>query len=87
MAEEGGLMQLVKTAEEFGEFLWGTPVDPAVQVGELQFLSGGECPVCATRMGVQVVRCKVCRTPHHSECWTYMGRCSTYGCGEKNVAG
>jgi hypothetical protein len=83
LASEGALLQLVKTAEEFGEFLWGTPVEPGIQVGEVRILSGGECPVCGTRMGTGVVRCQACQTPHHSECWAYMGRCSTYGCGGK----
>jgi hypothetical protein len=80
VTEESGLMLLVKTAEEFVGFLLGKLADPGIHLGELRALSGGECPVCGTTMTERVVRCEACRTPHHAECWTYMGRCSTYGC-------
>ncbi|HVE38894.1 MAG TPA: RING finger protein [Planctomycetota bacterium] len=86
VAEEAGLMLLVKTAEEFVGFLLGTPDTPGIQLGEVRVLTGGECPVCGTAMSDQLVRCEVCQTPHHSECWNYMGRCSTYGCRGKRAA-
>jgi len=85
--EESGLMRLVKTTEEFIGFLLGSSADPGIQLGEVRVQSGGECPVCGTAMSERLVRCEVCQTPHHSECWTYMGRCSTYGCrGKRSVA-
>lgn len=31
-------------------------------------------------MTAAVVGCRACRTPHHAECWSYLGRCSTYAC-------
>jgi hypothetical protein len=31
-------------------------------------------------MSEGVVVCRRCRTPHHLECWRYVGRCTTYGC-------
>jgi hypothetical protein len=46
------------------------------------FLAGGECQVCGWAMEERVVLCAKCRTPHHEECWTYNGSCSTYGCRE-----
>ena len=46
------------------------------------FLAGGECQVCGSAMEERVVLCAKCRTPHHEECWTYNGSCSTYGCRE-----
>jgi len=56
-------------------------------MGVLQTLSGGECPVCGTRMEDLAVRCEACRTPHHQECWEYAGKCSTFGCaGRRFVA-
>lgn len=44
----------------------------------------GLCPVCAVGMTEDVVLCDKCRTPHHLECWTYVGRCSTYACNGKS---
>jgi hypothetical protein len=46
------------------------------------FMAGGECQVCGWAMEQRVVLCAKCRTPHHEECWTYNGSCSTYGCRE-----
>ncbi len=46
------------------------------------FISGGECQVCGWAMEQRVVLCSKCRTPHHEECWTWNGACSTYGCRE-----
>jgi hypothetical protein len=86
VAEEGGLLQLLKTTEEFVGFLFGSSSDPGIQIGKVRVLSGGECPVCGTAMADQVVRCEACQTPHHGECWKYVGRCSTYGCRGKRAA-
>jgi len=44
--------------------------------------AAGECQVCLEKMDSRVVYCAQCRTPHHEECWSYMGMCSTYGCRE-----
>lgn len=44
--------------------------------------SAGECQVCSEKMETRVVFCGKCRTPHHEECWSYVGTCSTYGCRE-----
>jgi hypothetical protein len=44
--------------------------------------AAGECQVCLEKMVSRVVYCAKCRTPHHEECWSYMGMCSTYGCRE-----
>ncbi len=43
----------------------------------------GQCQVCGTPMRSNLVACSRCRTPHHEECWEYVGRCSTYACGER----
>jgi hypothetical protein len=51
-----------------------------VQMAELQLLSEGTCQVCGTSMKSGTVRCEACQTPHHRECWKYLGRCSTYAC-------
>ena len=44
--------------------------------------AAGDCQVCSEKMESRVVFCGKCRTPHHEECWSYVGQCSTYGCRE-----
>jgi len=53
-----------------------------VAEGAVVFISGGECQVCGWPMEQGLVLCSKCRTPHHEECWTWNGACSTYGCRE-----
>jgi hypothetical protein len=55
----------------------GTAVE-ALQVVAQQ----GICQVCGEGMTSRVVTCARCRTPHHAECWAYVGLCSTFGCRE-----
>jgi len=62
----------------------------------IEFLEGGgislrsgtpaaaRCMVCGEGLESNVVYCRSCRTPHHRDCWTYSGGCSTYGCREKS---
>lgn len=44
------------------------------------------CMVCGELLAAEIVYCRRCKTPHHRECWSYGGGCSTYGCGEKKFA-
>jgi hypothetical protein len=42
------------------------------------------CKVCGeTICGGAVIVCAVCGTPHHRDCWEYVGACSIYGCDGK----
>ena len=41
------------------------------------------CMVCGEVVSDRKVYCRSCDTPHHQECWEYLGQCSTYGCGQK----
>jgi hypothetical protein len=85
--DEGLLMELVKTAEEVLEYLLDSAPLPGIKLGAVELSPGGECQVCGSRMEEPVIRCEVCRTPHHRECWQYMGRCTTYACkGRRFVA-
>jgi hypothetical protein len=43
----------------------------------------GACPVCGFSLERGRVRCSKCGTPHHLDCWRYVGKCSTYACGER----
>lgn len=43
------------------------------------------CQVCGEDIvGETPVRCSVCKTPHHLDCWQYNDQCGTYGCLSKN---
>jgi hypothetical protein len=42
------------------------------------------CKVCNEPIDAgPVLTCAVCRTPHHRDCWEYVGGCSIYGCNGK----
>ena len=45
--------------------------------------STAHCMVCGEALVQDVVYCRRCQTPHHRECWSFCGGCSTYGCREK----
>lgn len=82
---EADLDALVQTASEFvGYLLRLGPEEGIAWVAEGE---AGLCPVCAASMDEGVVHCDRCKTPHHEECWTYVGQCSTYACkGKRCVA-
>jgi Prokaryotic RING finger family 1 len=39
------------------------------------------CPYCRTEVD-NSVRCPICTTPHHPECWEENGGCTVFGCSE-----
>jgi hypothetical protein len=42
------------------------------------------CKVCGEPIsGGEAIVCSVCNTPHHRDCWEYVGACSIYGCNGK----
>lgn len=45
--------------------------------------ASARCMVCGEALQSDVIYCRSCRTPHHRDCWSYSGGCSTYGCREK----
>jgi len=58
----------------------------------IQFVEGRDaqtlehviCKVCGDSIASDMVYCRRCKTPHHGECWQYVGACSVYGCQERN---
>jgi hypothetical protein len=81
------LMRLVTTAEEMLGYLFESAPLPGIRLEDVRAESCGECQVCGSPLEESVVRCDTCRTPHHRECWTYVGRCTTYACkGRRFVA-
>ena len=60
---------------------------PTRRVGEIAAgrapaleMAGAMCQICGQGLEVRVVFCEGCVTPHHRECWEYLGGCSTFGC-------
>ena len=44
------------------------------------------CKVCGESIVAPEVLCETCKTPHHQDCWEFVGACSIYGCnGKKSV--
>ncbi len=40
-----------------------------------------KCPFCGEALGERPAHiCRYCQTPHHQECWTANGGCTTFGC-------
>lgn len=55
--------------------------------GKVDIVESGEgespvCQVCGGEVRADRVVCARCATPHHSECWAFNQKCSTFGCGE-----
>ncbi|MHC5539232.1 RING finger protein, partial [Singulisphaera rosea] len=42
------------------------------------------CKVCGEPIVTPGVLCVACRTPHHRDCWEFVGSCSIYGCTGKH---
>ena len=42
------------------------------------------CKVCGETIEEPEVICTTCRTPHHRDCWEFIGSCSIYGCNGKH---
>jgi hypothetical protein len=42
------------------------------------------CKVCGETITAKHVVCTTCRTPHHRDCWVFVGGCSIFGCNSKN---
>ncbi|WP_435019283.1 RING finger protein [Tundrisphaera sp. TA3] len=43
------------------------------------------CKVCGVEIGDDPrVVCTACRTPHHRDCWEFIGACSIFGCKGKS---
>ncbi len=53
-----------------------------VAEGEAQPVEDPICKVCGEPIDHDMVICRRCRTPHHLDCWQYVGKCSVFGCDE-----
>ncbi len=48
----------------------------------VQPLAGVICAVCAGVIERDLVFCPRCKTAVHRDCWRFIGKCATYGCGQ-----
>ncbi len=53
-----------------------------VSQDEIQVVQDAVCQVCGEEIVTDMVFCRRCKTPHHLECWQYVGACAIYGCQE-----
>jgi len=95
-AHPESLFQTVREARDIHDGLLGGVADQLaqgvaiVEVGPNHDPSGGPpiCKVCGELIEPPTVLCIICRTPHHRDCWEYVGSCSIYGCtGKQSVPG
>jgi len=80
LESERSLLNLVETASDFTGYILNTPTAEEIVWGRAGLDPGGKCPVCGAPLGTSVVLSSSCRTPHHEECWLYLGKCSTFAC-------
>jgi hypothetical protein len=73
------VLGMERTASEFVGYLMGAG-HPGIQCGDVVERMAGLCPICTTVLAEPLVRCERCRSPHHKECFEYLGRCATFGC-------
>ncbi len=55
-------------------------LDPSVVTTGLEVSGTGPCPVCGTAVEEDRSLCARCRTPHHKDCWDYLGGCAVFAC-------
>jgi len=84
LRDETAITTLISAAMAFLDYVLNEPVAAGIVLGELT-AAGGRCPVCGTELRGPTVTCAQCRAAQHAECWTYMGRCSTYGCAGRRA--
>ena len=51
-----------------------------IVIADVEVKSGSECPVCGHGVEDAAKVCPQCRTPHHADCWKYMGGCAIFAC-------
>lgn len=59
--------------------------ESGVVLATVELKGGSECPVCGN--GVEKgVTCPACGTPHHEDCWKYVGNCAIFACPGRSKA-
>jgi hypothetical protein len=63
----------------------GAGESAGIVIAAVETKAGSECPVCGHAVRNERT-CPQCRTPHHEDCWKYMGGCAIFGCGARRTA-
>ena len=56
----------------------------AVNLAEPEDSDPPVCKVCGEAIAGAHVLCVACKTPHHRDCWMFIGGCSVFGCQGKH---
>lgn len=83
LQEEEDLLSLAENAGTMAEALIETPPGGVEWLDASGAWRRGVCLVCGDVLSSDVVRCVSCETPHHGECWRWIGECATYACRER----
>jgi hypothetical protein len=83
LRREHEILAMAGAATEFLGYILETEAPGDIRWLESPEGKGGQCQVCGTEMRDGIVLCASCKTPHHEECWLYMGECSTFACRER----
>ena len=86
---DGGVLErfTALALEVYDQALAGRSAGIEVVAHRLDAAAGGaHCPVCGESIAGDLVYCRSCSTPHHRECWRYVGGCSTFACGETHYS-
>ena len=59
--------------------------DSGVVLAAVEVKRGSDCPVCGNGVD-QGVACPACGTPHHEDCWKYLGACAIFACPGRSQA-
>jgi hypothetical protein len=78
------LVQVVEAALDLYDQAWLTRTRGItfLEQQSAQVLEQAVCRICGEEIRERLVFCRRCKTPHHRECWQYVGRCSVFACGE-----
>ena len=63
----------------------GVGESAGIVIAAMETKAGSECPVCGHAVSHERT-CPRCRTPHHEDCWKYMGGCAIFGCAARRTA-
>ena len=81
LRDAGSLVALARLAEDLHDLVIGDgSADAGILWVSARLAAGGQCQVCGAEMTSDVVKCASCATPHHRDCWRYVGGCSTFAC-------
>ena len=80
LQESDRIVELARIAERLYALIVSGVKDDTGIVWGATTAGSGQCQVCGAALAGDVVKCASCATPHHRECWRYVGECSTFAC-------